>query len=506
MKQYTFLLCLIFISTQILSQDLKPCGTPPYKSDWLKKYQKNPDHYDKRNNEILYVPLAVVLVASDGGSGAMNETEVMKSLCTLNNDYADSEIQFFLGTDIRVIADSDFYTHDDVIIGAEKMFEYNLPNLINCYIVGNASGFCGYNLPYAGVVISQNCAKPTDHTWAHEIGHNLSIQHPFLGWEGGVAHDGSIQHVFSNPAPETVTYDYTYFQDTLILDTLIIDTIQVEKLDGSNCHIAADGFCDTSPDYLAFRWDCDANNMSLGQMTDPNGEKFFSDGTLIMSYAMDECSSRFTTEQTAAMRANLIDEKPTYLDNQNYEEITAESVEYNFPINGEPTYFDKIDLSWEPVENAEFYLVRIAFDEGLNVSLYDKIVYETFVEAQVSSAFSQNTLYWSVAPLNKWNFCPEFLNQETLMTSDVSSISEIYNAPSFRIFPELSQSSGQISVSVENGQLGGRLIIQNIAGQVINELMITEASQTFTAPAEEGLYIATYMYEFSASSKKFIIH
>jgi len=122
---------------------------------------------------------------------------------------------------------------------------------------------------------------------------------------------------YNEPAPEKVTYDYTYFQDTLILDTLIVDTTYVEKIDGSNCTFAADGFCDTKPDYIASRWNCDENSNGFTEQTDPNGEKFYSDGSLFMSYALDNCSNRFTEDQIAAMRANLIDEKPSYLGNEN---------------------------------------------------------------------------------------------------------------------------------------------------------------------------------------------
>mgnify|MGYP000043822657 FL=1 len=85
---------------------------------------------------------------------------------------------------------------------------------------------------------------------------------------------------FSEPAPETVLYNYTLFKDSLILDTLIIDTAYVEKVDGSNCEYAADGFCDTPPDYLAYRWTCNqSTGTSFGTMLDPNGESFKSDAT-----------------------------------------------------------------------------------------------------------------------------------------------------------------------------------------------------------------------------------
>ena len=114
------------------------------------------------------------------------------------------------------------------------------------------------------------------------MGHNLSIQHPFLGWEGNTFD-------YSLPTPTEVYYDYTYFQDTLILDTLIIDTAFVELMDGSNCTFAADGFCDTPPDYLSNRWQCKPDSQSIILQKDPNGVDFYSDGINFMSYAFNVC-------------------------------------------------------------------------------------------------------------------------------------------------------------------------------------------------------------------------
>ena len=86
------------------------------------------------------------------------------------------------------------------------------------------------------------------------------------------------------PAPEFIlSSSVTWYQDTLVLDTTYIDTVWVEKMDGSNCHYAADGFCDTSPDYIDYRWPCNDNLESNVTQMDPNGETFQSDGSLFMS-------------------------------------------------------------------------------------------------------------------------------------------------------------------------------------------------------------------------------
>ena len=76
----------------------------------------------------------------------------------------------------------------------------------------------------------------------------------------------------------------------------------VERVDGVNCDIAGDGFCDTPADYLNYRWNCNNQGLSNVTQTDPLGEKLKSDGSLIMSYSSDVCSYRFSEEQIAAMQ------------------------------------------------------------------------------------------------------------------------------------------------------------------------------------------------------------
>jgi len=286
---------------------LKPCGSAPHKSEWLKKYQKHKADYPDKVEGEIFVPLNVALVGTDVGTGRFSESTLLESMCTLNQDFSETEIQFYL-EELRTIDDTEFFEHQEILVGAEKMFEYNSDQAINCYVVGNPAGNCGYNLPYAGIALSNSCTNPSDHTWAHELGHAFSLPHPFLGWEGGAGYDGVPQQDWTEPAPEYVLYDYTLFKDTLILDTLIIDTAYVELVDGSNCDIAADGFCDTAPDYHAYRWPCTSNNESFNTQIDPNGATFRSDATLFMSYGLDACASRFSNEQSLAMRANLEEE------------------------------------------------------------------------------------------------------------------------------------------------------------------------------------------------------
>lgn len=143
------------------------------------------------------------------------------------------------------------------------MVEYNVENVFNIYFVSDFVGNCGYNLFYVGIVNVNGCSSFIDIIWLYEVGYVLSLLYFFFGWEGGVSWDGSVDYNFSDFVLECVIYDYIYFQDMLIFDIFIIDMIFVELVDGSNCIIVVDGFCDMFFDYLVLCWICNGNGVSF---------------------------------------------------------------------------------------------------------------------------------------------------------------------------------------------------------------------------------------------------
>jgi len=381
--------------------------------------------------------------------------------------------------------------YTSILEGAEMMFANNEPDMINNYFMENAAGNCGYNLPYAGIAVSINCAQPDDHTWAHEVGHNLSLPHPFLGWEGGVSHDGSVSHNFNDPAPEKVTYDYTLFQDTLILDTMIIDTAFVEKMDGSNCHYAADGFCDTKPDYLASRWNCASTALSTVEQTDPDGEKFYSDGTLIMSYARDNCSDKFSPEQIGAMKANLIDEKPSYLGNEVVLEPTSdEEVAVITPEFLAEAYYKDVYLEWEPVENASLYMIQVTRLSSFAATVFDTIINTNYITLP-ELKFKNHKHYFRVKAFNEYNFCTEYITSGGFTTTDVETNVEEEALAEIRIRPTLLSSGEILSIENENG-IDIDITITNLVGQTVYQKKSKDKlSNISTDNWDSGVYMVT---------------
>ena len=242
-KFTTLLFCLAFAWSAHAQTDpdknsLFPCGTAPKFDEWFLRYQANPGDFPEDNADTLYAGIQVHLLANDGGLGRFAFDKLLDAFCRINEDFKESEIQFFLKNDINLINNSDWFQHDSVPQGIQMMFTNNVPGALNAYFMSQPAGTCGYNLPYAGVAVAHGCAGPNDHTWTHEIGHALSIQHPFIGWEGTIYDP-------NDPTPDTLTYDYTHYHSTP--DTIVpapLDTALVEYLDGSNCGIAADKICD----------------------------------------------------------------------------------------------------------------------------------------------------------------------------------------------------------------------------------------------------------------------
>ncbi len=486
--------------------ELSPCGSQPYKTEWLKNYQKDPSKFETRSGSTLYVPMTVHVLA-----GGVTDEFIFRNLCQLNADFQDTEIQFYLNYPIRRVSNGAYNSHQELELGYNMMVEYNVENTINTYVVDNPAGNCGYNLPYAGIAMNKTCMSEGDHTWAHEVGHNLSIQHPFLGWEGGVSYTGTVPHNFNNPAPDFVTYDYTLFQQTpyFDVDTLIVDTAFVERADGSNCHYAGDGFCDTDPDYIANRWFCNSDGQSNLIFTDPDGVKLQADASLIMSYADDGCAARFTEEQSAAMRANLIDEKMEYLDpNYTADPMLDPELVLNYPIDDEIVPFDGVVLDWEDIPNADFYNIEIYItNEVFPGMMFPWNSYSSQESEFTLPALDVNVqFFWEITPYEDFAFCNENVSEmNSFITSDVSSVNELDDTQ-VKLFPNILE-AGQIIQIVLEETKDIFLDIRSMDGKQIYSYkgignQVSVSSQGWAT----GIYLAYIELEEGRTTRKIIVH
>jgi hypothetical protein len=431
----------------------------------------------------------------------INEAKLYASILQLNEDFEASDMQFFLRKPVDYILNTEWANHQDVLTGADMMFANNIDDAINCYFCPVAANNCGYNLPYAGVAVANNCSGEDDHTWAHEIGHNLSLPHPFLGWEGNV--DCGNLRDWLTPAQTSNTYDYTFFQDTLIRDTLIIDTALVELVDGSNCLIAADGFCDTPPDYLPCRWTCNGDGTSPVTQIDPSGASFNSDGSLIMSYSLDVCQARFSDDQIGAMRANLVDEKPGHLTNTDRpDDIVEGSPTPITPVDGVEVNAAEVYLEWEPVPNAMFYLVEASFREAFTSYQFDTIVSGTSCFASFNRLLDR-TYYWRVRPFTTHQFDYEYGPLGTFTPTEISVDTDETIADPLMSIGQTIITGGRLSVAATRDL---DIMIVSSSGHAVHKSSLRPGHNAVPLDhLPSGVYIATATDGRSQQSSKIVI-
>jgi len=496
-KKWSILVVFFLFSHFVSAQErsLFPCGTVAAKSLWLKEYQRGQIDF-RDDEETMYVPLAIHIVGDDYGLGYYRYYQVMESVCRLNTDFAEANIVFYIEGDIDYIDSTIWYAHDSILQGAEMMFQNNREHALNCYFLDDPAGNCGYNLPYGGIALAKSCLGEGSHTWAHETGHALSLPHPFLGWEGGVSYDGSVGHSYSDPAPTEVYYDYTLFKDTLYLDTLIIDTALVELVDGSNCAIAADGFCDTSPDYLYHRWLCDENAVSEIEQTDPAGVKFYSDATLIMAYPLDSCQSRFSPGQIEAMRAYLLDVKTDWLDHETPLAQIAGTTELLVPANNQEVQYENVLLTWSGVPNATDYYLKLYKKIGSQgITTVGKYTIHNDTSLLLTDLHKNKTYYWEVKPTNRYSYCASFSVRDTFFTVEETVGINDFVDKGFSVFPTI-VSAGKVMTVLTPEETGEEINIRliDIAGNTILTTIKNRTGKnrrwTFPIPqVPEGMYI-----------------
>ncbi len=477
---------LLLLSQGLHAQTTAPthwCGTQDGKVAWLEDYQANPMAFP-RSVDTLYIPVTIHLVGTSGGAGYFGLPDLLDAFCTLNRDFENASIQFYLEGGISYIPNNTYYNHN-FDTGSEMMAAYNVPNTINCYI-SNSPGenLCGYSAYNLGVALAKNCIQPDDHTWSHELGHYLSLPHPFYGWEG-------YDHDYGKPAPEQINGNL------------------VERVDGLNCNVAGDGFCDTPPDYLNYRWPCNTLGESIVLQTDPLGVKLKSDGSFIMSYSSDECSYRFSDEQIAAMQANALSDKAEFLYDQTVRyPVYAGPVVPVFPGEGDTiSTFNEIPFVWEPMPEATHYIVEYSINPNFNTAVFQ---FMTVGNSWVSSKLVKNkTYYWRLRPYNAQHTCEAYSDIHTFTTGDqtTTAVDDLIDGLSaVHILPNPVQSGAPLGLQISSERsMELNSVLMTPGGQVVGRYQWRlERGQTRVQIDTPGLPSGMYVLKLSTADGQMV--
>lgn len=329
--------------------------------------QHHPEaYYQKKGTDAVdTLPLTIHIVGKDDGTGYYSRESLLKVLCSLNDHYAPAHIYFAVQWPIRYINKSSYYEHTS-FAGGTMMMSNNVANTINIYFVKDPAGACGYYAPWAdGVAINNSCAAPNSTTLVHELGHFLSLPHTFYGWEGGVTPSN----------PEKVT-----------------------RGAGANCNTAGDGFCDTDADWQAERWNCPYT----GTQTDQTGVPYKPDSSLYMGYPTDNCMSRFSNMQIAAMHYNINTARSGL-----YAGPFSDGVSLGTPAIASPVdtmYVNYKRINWHPAAGANQYRVTLAPKHFPNLIRMEAITGDTTL--LVTPVLSDGVKYLvKIEPMNSVNVC-----------------------------------------------------------------------------------------------------
>lgn len=461
------------------AQPANYCGTPHGKSEWLKAYQQQPQAYAQRSNNLLYVPLTIHLVGTSEGEDFLSVNSLYENFCTLNEAFEAANIQFYIEGDINYISSDNYYEHN-FQQGSWMMQDNNVPGTVNCYFVGDPAGNCGYYSPFRdAVAMSNGCSGGGAQTWAHELGHFFSLPHPFSGWEGT---------------------DYT---PSMEVPNFLENGAAVERLDGSNCNFAGDGFCDTPADYLSFRWSCNGSGESSVLQQDPQGEEFRSDGSLIMSYSNDNCKYRFSSGQIDAMRANILSQRQELINDAPTPEPIASEVELLSPESGLAlgNANTSVSLSWAPLPSADGYIVETAVVlPGTSTTINEQRHFAEATSLVVEGLVPNRDYQWRVRPLNPYDGCAPYSDPYFFSLREVVNSSRYTEeAFAFELFPNPQEAGAPIRVELESPVSSRQAVLRlySSTGQILRQQAVPNGSgKQQLSISTEGMAAGLYLLEW----------
>jgi hypothetical protein len=475
-------LCLMLCAASTCALAQNPCGTattPEYQEFWTnraKVLQKTPENAAGNafgnTEELKFIPIKYHLIANTAGSGRYKPANVYDLTCTLNKQFDTTNIRFYM-VPINYINNDAYYSFTDYTTGDQCMNQYNAPNVCNVYLNSSPAGNCGYAYypasgPFggnAGIFLNNSCSAPfTSTTFAHEMGHYLSLPHPFDS--------------FGTP----------------------------EFVNGTNCATAGDLFCDTRADWVDYRWSCPY----AGTRTDPNGDLYNPDETLYMSYSLDNCQRKFSAQQRNAMSTSLTIDRPYLLNGGVNSFVNLPTPILNTPADSVPT-LTTFNFSWNRIPGAQNYIFRLGRANSPNSYHIEVITTDTFYNYSGNYAifrFSNLWFKWSVKPVGSRSVCTDAAFRYFKPAPGVSAQDIMTNA-NVNIYPNTTNSSTPLNIYFDEIETDARLTLVDIQGKkIIDKPLQPQNYQNvfINDGVAQGVYIAKIVSKKGIFTTKIIVH
>lgn len=493
----------------VVAQDHGACGTvtDATKERLLRNKAAVANGLVKSRSAITYVPVKYHLVARGDGTGRVNEDQVFRMHCRLNEAFLDQEIQFYIQDGIFNYIDND-QVYDNHAFTQGTFMQFNKDDdAVNVFIPRDAEpsgGSLGTTLGYYTpsrdwIVLRSDQVNASSSTFPHEMGHFFSLLHPHNGWD-------------SDPfTPNSPTWPMAPITAPNPRNGMAVPT---ELMDRSNCNVGGDYLCDTPPDYnFGFGWTtCNYNRGAL----DPNGDEVDPDETLIMAYFLDNCVTRFTDEQKTMIEADLASPERNYLDVNAYTpppgDIDPNNIVAVFPTNGGTTPHNggMVEVDWSFIPGADNYILEYATNPILANSTK---VFVNGSSVELTGLDDKATYFYKLRPYNLVNTCA---TQSALFSfsvdSDFTSVKEIDFVDNFKVFPNPTSLGGQIFINLSSEKFfDGTVEVYNLTGQKIyqaNEQFTTGNNQipVRANTTSNGIYTLIVKSSSGILKEKFVVN
>lgn len=480
------------------------CGylAPMSEVDRLLKNKSYVQNNGSSDGNTFYVPIQYHIVGTDNGTGYVKIEDVFESLCKLNEDFADTDIQFYFNGTFNYINMSAMYdlNFPGVPFTVNNAYTQNsVDNAVDIFIGnGLSSGNSGYYSPSRDIIyMNKAYINGSDVIMSHEMGHYFSLMHPFFGWE-------NTTYDPDEPTPTTVEYAN--------------QTWNVEYVDRTiNCEDSGDYLCGTPADYI-LNWNGGCNY--TGGAVDPDSVLIDPDEANFMGYySFAGCLDyHFSDDQIDVINADYLG-RPELTSNPmpNLIPVTETTTSIEPQLDSLINVYTSVDFEWEPVPNATHYVLQVSRLSNFFFLAEDELLTTTSFNS--TNLEKNRDYYWKVTAFNNAAICDGAMASESFTfftgSDETVSINNIdAKTTEINLSPNpVSKNSTAVNVWLENDLKDVQLEIFDIKGQLVFEKNITHIGSGWTSLLGEnevtlqgGVYLLTFKNQNILQTEKLVVY